>query len=146
MRKKRLTKQKKTSNQSIEIEKCKKENCSDVIIYNSDSELVKEYNQNLRPEPKKISRQEKTEVEIRNHFYRSSINEIQRRLFVEGCSELAAEVLKLLTFQKHKNKELKRHTVKHLIRKVDDMTKRQLIKIRNELTQMSKIQTREKYM
>ena len=48
----------------IKIKKCKKLNCSEIKIYDSESELVKEYNKNLKQDPKQIKRSEKTDQEV----------------------------------------------------------------------------------
>ena len=124
----------------IKIKKCKKLNCSEIKIYDSESELVKEYNKNLKQDPKQIKRSEKTDQEVRNILYIKSINEIYSKKIINNFDhrkiiehiDIKIEILKRLVFIKHKNKELFKTTVSTLFRKINSLQLIDLIHLKNE--------------
>lgn len=127
----------------IKIKKCKKLKCSEIKIYSSESDLVKEYNQNLKP-PQNTSntRKELTEVDKQNIIYIKSINEINSKIFHSyyrkrsaiQYPKLVLEIVKTLIYRRHKNKKLSKNSINSIFKKINQLQLVELMTIKNLLT------------
>ena len=104
----------------FEVKKVRKKNCSEVRIYNRNSDLVKKENEvrRIRVKRKTYFKKEKTELEKRNEVYKKTVQQIEILHFNSRINSAQRKLIKKLVFKFHRNQKLYKTTYRNLLRSI----------------------------